>query len=300
MKTKNLLKHIGAALLISLIFSCSPVKKAAVDCPDITQNRYYKAEHRRISKWNPVAYSNIGKPKKSGKRKTLSGRMNQQKEIEATLHLKETLREEITYPGKNEYIHALTASLGDNSGMDLVPIKSVYPAPLKKKGIVFTLRESNDIQPQGCDTLILFSGAKAFGRVEEIGINEVKYRRCDNLNGPVIAIRKSDISVIKYSNGTNDYFTSNDYIPSVNKPAVNDWEYSRKTEGLGLTGFITSLAGLFVAGIVLGIVSIVFGAISLGRIKREPGRYKGKGFAIAAILIGLVDIIGVLLILGSL
>ena len=73
-----------------------------------------------------------------------------------------------------------------------------------------------------------------------------------------------------------------------------------KVEGLGLAGFVSSLVGLFIASIPLGIIAIVFGNISLSKIKKNPQRYKGKGFAVASIIIGIVDVVAMIVLLGSL
>lgn len=72
-----------------------------------------------------------------------------------------------------------------------------------------------------------------------------------------------------------------------------------KVEGLGLTGMITGILGLFIAGIPLGILSVVFGAISLGKINKKPERFKGKGFAIAALVLGILSIIGGLIVVAA-
>lgn len=71
-----------------------------------------------------------------------------------------------------------------------------------------------------------------------------------------------------------------------------------KTEGLGLAGFITGLVGLFVLGIVLGIISIIFGAISLGKISKQPEKYKGKGFAITSLILGILDVFAFFIVIA--
>jgi hypothetical protein len=38
----------------------------------------------------------------------------------------------------------------------------------------------------------------------EVGTAEVKYKKLDNLNGPVFSMLKSDLLMIKYQNGTSD------------------------------------------------------------------------------------------------
>lgn len=63
--------------------------------------------------------------------------------------------------------------------------------------------------------------------------------------------------------------------------------------GMSIASFICSIAGLFVAGIILGILAIIFGAIGIGN-----GVY--KGLAIAGVIIGIVDVIGALIIISTL
>ena len=42
----------------------------------------------------------------------------------------------------------------------------------------------------------------------EVGTAEVKYKKLDNLNGPVFSMLKSDLLMIKYQNGTSDDFSN--------------------------------------------------------------------------------------------
>jgi len=71
----------------------------------------------------------------------------------------------------------------------------------------------------------------------------------------------------------------------------------KKVEGLGLAGFICAVVGLFVVGILLGSIGVVFGAISLSRYKKNPEKYKSKGFAIASLVVGIAAIIGAILVI---
>ena len=57
------------------------------------------------------------------------------------------------------------------------------------------------------DTLSMRSGENILVKVIEVGTTEVKYKKLDNLNGPVFSILKSDLLMIKYENGTSEKFS---------------------------------------------------------------------------------------------
>ena len=65
---------------------------------------------------------------------------------------------------------------------------------------------SNIIKAQ--DTLSMRSGETILVKVIEVGTSEVKYKKLDNLNGPVFSMLKSDLLMIKYENGTREDFSS--------------------------------------------------------------------------------------------
>ncbi|MBC5994121.1 hypothetical protein [Pontibacter cellulosilyticus] len=59
---------------------------------------------------------------------------------------------------------------------------------------------------QAQDVLLKRSGEEIQVKVQEITLNEVKYKRFDNLEGPIISIAKRDVFMIKYENGTKEVF----------------------------------------------------------------------------------------------
>jgi hypothetical protein len=73
----------------------------------------------------------------------------------------------------------------------------------------------------------------------------------------------------------------------------------RKTEKLGLVGFIFSFLGIIpLIGIPFAVLAIVFGANSLKKIKKNPEKYKGKALATASIIMGCAMILMNILYLG--
>jgi hypothetical protein len=64
---------------------------------------------------------------------------------------------------------------------------------------------SNIIKAQ--DTLSTRYGESILVKVIEVGTAEVKYKKLDNLNGPMFSMLKSDLLMIKYANGTNEDFS---------------------------------------------------------------------------------------------
>jgi hypothetical protein len=57
------------------------------------------------------------------------------------------------------------------------------------------------------DTLSTRYGESILVKVIEVGTSEVKYKKLDNLNGPVFSMLKSDLLMIKYENGTKEDFS---------------------------------------------------------------------------------------------
>lgn len=66
------------------------------------------------------------------------------------------------------------------------------------------------------------------------------------------------------------------------------------SQGKATTAFVLSLVGLFCFGIVLGPIAIVLAVRAKAQMARS-GDYHGSGLATAALVIGIVDIVGFIL-----
>lgn len=58
-------------------------------------------------------------------------------------------------------------------------------------------------------------------KVVEIGTNEIKYKNYDNLEGPVIVIRRTDVRKIQYQNGTEDIIIPDKYSANRNEQILD-------------------------------------------------------------------------------
>ncbi len=56
------------------------------------------------------------------------------------------------------------------------------------------------------DTIVKVNKDTIQAKILEVGISEIKYKRFDNLEGPIYVIAKSEISMIRYINGGTDNF----------------------------------------------------------------------------------------------
>jgi len=56
------------------------------------------------------------------------------------------------------------------------------------------------------DFIILTDGEEVEGFVQEIGLNDVKYKKAGNPNGPTYTLKQSSISKIRYANGRESVF----------------------------------------------------------------------------------------------
>lgn len=171
------------------------------------------------------------------------------------------------------------------------------------------LFDKNNKYAGKCDIITLKSGEKIEAIIIDVAGNDVKYKNCSNQNGPTLLVERSNVETITYANESKNAKQEAtpapkkeeaDYVKENPKTESNATQNEKplKMEWLGFFGFLSSLTGLLVAGIPLGSLGMVFGIISLIKIQKHPEKYKQKrGFAIAALIIGLVAVVGAIIFL---
>jgi hypothetical protein len=176
---------------------------------------------------------------------------------------------------------ALTAAAGNNQGSILKKQKSFLRA-----------------DPDSCDEITFRKGDVIRARIFEITPNEIKYKRCDIPNGPLYIVRKSDIFMVNYANGTKEVF------PAETPASYNNNNFQNQTDTRIMHPRADMVLILGITGILLyygSLQAIILGRRVLRQIRAQPYRYKGQERVKTGIILGIVKlslIALVLIILG--
>lgn len=170
-------------------------------------------------------------------------------------------------------------------------------------------------QKLNCDSVFFRTGGdKVACKVFEINANEIKYKKCSNPDGPLFVVKRSDVYKIRYTNGTEEIIAAPDPVKTVEKKGKKDKapikdpkeikeKYPEKpvflyTALISLLAGITALlflsagtGGAFLLFFLFAAAAFAFGLMSLIKMKRNPGKYKGKGMAITGMIFGGVELL---------
>lgn len=150
-----------------------------------------------------------------------------------------------------------------------------------------------------CDLIILRNGDEISAKVEEVGGDYIKYKRCDNLNGPTFNTSSGEVFMIKYSNGTKTmiYQKSSAQNQANQVKENNNKKESNTDDSPDVTGILSIIfggLGLLVLPIIFSTAAVILGLISLGS-KRKKKVLGWIGWGLG--MIGLIWILAVLAIL---
>jgi hypothetical protein len=153
---------------------------------------------------------------------------------------------------------------------------------------------SQDFDP--CDTLILRNGTEIKAKVLEINPNEIKYKYCNNLNGPLIIVSKSDVQLIKYANGQRDEFPEKPASTFNNHQMADEFYIHKQAQSALLCGILAFVLTYF--GIIGAIIAIIRGRRAISMIGNDPFlRMRYYGQARAGVILGIIYLSIVALIL---
>lgn len=128
-----------------------------------------------------------------------------------------------------------------------------------------------------CDTLVLADGTEILTRILEIGPNVLRYKHCDNPNGPVYVVNASEVSMIIFSNGSIEEFKNEETpVPSTVVSEENPYLVSpskiEKTSRYAIVFGVLAIPTLiaYLAGVMFAILAIKNGSAALRWYNRDP------------------------------
>jgi hypothetical protein len=152
---------------------------------------------------------------------------------------------------------------------------------MKKFYILAALFFALAVYANAQDTIVLQNGNIIEAKVEEISAAEIKYRRFDNLSGPLVVINKSEVLSIRYENGTVEVINSSGQQAA--KPAApaldpNKFYFSFSLEPSGFIAGGPSATAEFSKGAFISSVHASFPSLALNSAASGFGFGAGGSF----------------------
>lgn len=86
------------------------------------------------------------------------------------------------------------------------------------------------------------------------------------------------------------------YKPLLLKKRLGDTP--QQTSGMAIASLVCGILAFFVLGVVLGPLAIIFGGVALSKIRKNP-EVKGRGLAVAGLVLGIVATVLIIVILAA-
>jgi len=144
-----------------------------------------------------------------------------------------------------------------------------------------------------CDRIILLNGDELVVRVSRVVGDSVEYTACSDSDTTKSMLAKSEIFVIRFSDGKKWVMWSQGSDSASQSNAI---EGERPMHTLAILSFVFSMLGILSLialywfggiGFIIGtLTGMTMGIIALVQMKQNPGKYRGKGFAILGLIIG--------------
>ena len=170
---------------------------------------------------------------------------------------------------------------------------------------IFVSKNSEVVLIDTCGDVITFkSGDQVTARITEITDDKIKYKRCDNLDGPVFVVNKGTVETIRYANGVVEKIEAPQIVQTPNpyNSANNDkntFKAPKRVHPYATAALLCMLFlfWLFGVGIILG---AIFGYLAVKEIDKDPTRYKGRKLAkiVYGICIGIISFVLVVFVLS--
>lgn len=146
-----------------------------------------------------------------------------------------------------------------------------------------------------CDVIVLNSGDEIEAKVLEVGLSEVKYKMCDNPDGPTFIESRTKIFMIKYQNGTKTVLKGEEAKEEPKQTTVHDSSpQAKEKRDLDENDYIDTFSSndkswvvAVVLWLFLGVIGIhrfYLGYIGLGVLYLLTAGFCGIGWIVDGIL----------------
>lgn len=135
-----------------------------------------------------------------------------------------------------------------------------------------------------CDIITLKNGSEIRAKVLEVGAHDIRYKECDNLDGPIFTIAKRDVFMIKYPNGSKTMINEQHPSDSWESNTSLDIDKHVKTFETEDKSFLVAAVLWFFLGLI-GIHRFYLGHIGMGILYLCTAGLCGIGWIIDGILL---------------
>jgi hypothetical protein len=125
------------------------------------------------------------------------------------------------------------------------------------------------------DRIIYKNGDEIIGKVLEVNDSQIKYKRCDNIDGPLFIVSKQKIEMIIYANGVKESITNTPAPPNNSSSPSQPAGPNKTTSPNAITAIALAAVGIFIIPVLGSIISLIFAGIAETEIKSNPTKYEG-------------------------
>jgi len=144
------------------------------------------------------------------------------------------------------------------------------------------------------DEVIMKNGEVITVKVVEINQSAIKYRACNNLNGPLIVIVKDNVFMIRYANGSKEVIST---APAMETPKDKETAKNNLNKEWNWCAVASLIClALFFLFFTL-IASAILAIIAQSQINKNPDKYKGKWMRYPGLVIAGMIVIGLLILI---
>ena len=157
--------------------------------------------------------------------------------------------------------------------------------------------------PDSCDVIIYKDGNEIKAKITEINNSEIRYKRCDFIEGPTFVEKQNKVFIIKYSNGKSEMFKTEKADEYSNSKITNDSQKindkDKKTNPFSIASLVFSILGFSPLCILFWPVGLIYGRTAKKQINTDSNKYKQNsiGLAIAGVTISTIGMILLFLML---